>query len=366
MTGLFEGRLATRDNLTLEITVYDEPPAPCVEWDLDPATGHRWARTPDGASLWSSPAGGTWTEIQIDTPVLMESGSHHHSTCSSVPSSMAHQRAYLLNVVTGELVGEPIFAEGTPTQHQLSRDGSRLAVASLFPEDGSGLIRIVDTESGRELSRIRTDAAISKLSFDDATSELMAAGFDNSITTFDLESGDIVATVNTRATSRVIDMEVRPDGLLLVVSAGQAEILDRRSGPIGDPIELRNVTQSVISPNGHITTLTADNRLETFDLTGSALITVSHEVDRLARTHFTPGWVGAVEIPNNPAIINLTTGERTSAPLVDPELGRLAPLAVYPDDNGLWMIGFENRITRWEDGRSRPRSTSMATRQRRA
>ncbi|MFW2381749.1 MAG: BTAD domain-containing putative transcriptional regulator [Acidimicrobiales bacterium] len=350
VTGLFEGRLATRDNLTLEITVYDEPPAPCVEWDLDPATGHRWARTPDGASLWSSPAGGTWTEIQIDAPVLMESGITPSQQVLFGTFIDGAPAGVLLNVVTGELVGEPIFSEGTPTQHQLSRDGSRLAVASLFPEDGSGLIRIVDTESGLELSRIQTDAAISKLSFDDAASELMAAGFDNVITTFDLDSGDIVGTVKTLATSRVVDMEVRPDGLLLVVSAGQAEILDRRSGPIGDPIELRNVTQSVISPNGHITTLTANNRLETFDLTGSALVTVSHVVDRLARTHFTPGWVGAVEIPNAPSVINLTTGERTSAPLVDPELGLLAPLAVNPDETGLWMIGFENQVTRWEDG----------------
>ncbi len=351
VTGLFEGRLATRDNLTLEITVYDEPPAPCVAWDLDPATGHRWAITPDGASLWSSPAGGTWTEIQIDTPVVIESGitpSQHVLFGTFIDGAPA---GVLLNVVTGERVGEPIFSEGTPTGHQLSRDGSRLAVASFFPEDkGAGLIRVIDTETGRERSRIRTDAAIVKLTFDDAASQLIAAGFDNSITTFDLESGDIVATVDTRATSRVADMELRPDGFLLVVSAGQAEILDRRAGPFGDPIELRNVTQSVISPNGHITTLTTDNRLETFDLAGSALVTVSHEVDRLARTHFRPGWAGAVEIPNNPSIINLTTGERTSAPLVDPEVGLFAPWAVYPDDDGLWLVGVDNQVARWEDG----------------
>ena len=350
VTGMFEGRLATRDNLTLEITVYDEPPAPCVHWDLDPATGHRWAITPDGASLWSSPAGGTWTKIEPDDPIFPESGftpSQHVFFGAIIDGSPA---GVFVNMVTGEYVGEPIFAEGIPAQTQLSPDGSRLALASLLP-DGAGLIRIVDTETGRELSRIQTDHGVSKLSFDDASSELMALGFDNSITTFDLDSGDVVATVTARTTSRIADMEIRPDGLLLVVSAGQAEILDRRSGPIGEPIELRNVTQSVISPNGHITTLTADNRLETFDLTGSALVAVSHQVGQLARTHITPGWAGAVEIPNNPTIINLTTGERTSNPLVDPEFGRLVPLAVYPDDTGLWMVGFENEVTRWEDGR---------------
>jgi len=349
LTGFFDGLLATRDNLTLEITIHGEPPAPCVFWDLDPVTGYRWATAPDSRTLWTSPPGGEWTEIEIEGPRFRGSGfspSQHVLFGTLIDGRDA---GIFVDIVTGENVGEPFIPEGSSAGLQLSPDGTLVAFSSFNPnEDTGGLIQIVDTETAVEVTQIRTDGVATSFAFDAATSELIA-GFDNTITTFDLTSGDIVSTVNTRATARVLDMDVRPDGLLLVASFGQVEIIDRRSGPVGDPIELRNVTQSFINPNGQITTLTADNRLDTFDLAGSALIAESYEVDELAVTSFTPGRVGAVQIPNDPIVIDLATGERTSGPLIDPELGRIAPLAVYPDDTGLWMIGFGSQVTRWED-----------------
>lgn len=355
--GLFEGLLAARDSLSGAITTYGPPPpdAPsCVQWDIETTTGRRWVGSTDGRAMWSGPSEGVWdVEREFDEQRVRVGGFVGTDRVLYGTFADGQPRLHLVDLTTGEDIGGPILGgEQVSAQAVSSPDGSLIAASYIAStEQGTGLTQILDGETGEELLRLETEAPFVRLALDQDASELVAAGFDNTITTFDIETGAVIAVTTTSAPSSIVDIAVRSDGLILVVAGGFVDTVDRRLGPVGEPVELRNVTQSVIRPDGLITTLSTENRLDTFDLAGSALITESHQVDPFASVFFTSGWAATVDWPlGDPTVIDLATGERSPTPLVDAQGERFAARAVSADAAGIWAVDFNSRVARFEDG----------------
>ena len=84
-----------------------------------------------------------------------------------------------------------------------------------------------------QLYRVDTTAPAASIAFDPNTLELVAGMVDGSVMTVDLVTGDLVSSVATAATTPVVRIGVRPDGLIVTASSGRIELVDRRTGPTG-------------------------------------------------------------------------------------------------------------------------------------
>ncbi len=69
-------------------------------------------------------------------------------------------------------------------------DGSRFAVGS--SSDGTGEVRIYETESGKLLHKLPQQGAIFTVSFSSNGKVLAAAGFDGMVRLYDAESGTLI------------------------------------------------------------------------------------------------------------------------------------------------------------------------------
>ena len=89
----------------------------------------------------------------------------------------------------------------------------------------------------------------------------------------------------------------RDDGLLVVVSEGQIQLADRRTGFVGDPIELRRAVGSRFRPDGLVLIHTVGERNETIDLEGSALVERDGRSIHLPVLRSTTDWPGPTSSP---------------------------------------------------------------------
>ena len=191
-------------------------------------------------------------------------------------------RAVLVDATTGEQIGEPIgrgnlvTASADPSGSFVAVGGERLAgeVAELF---------VLDAATGDPVHRIETALPRPGSPADPTTLELVAGMADGSVMTVDLVAGDVVATVPTTATAGISRVGVRPDGLIVAVSNGQIEIVDRRSGPTGVAIPVRDIVDGGIRDDGTVVTLGADGVYDVIDVDGNALVERSWPVDPIAR-----------------------------------------------------------------------------------
>lgn len=75
----------------------------------------------------------------------------------------------------------------------------------------------------------------------------------------------------------MLDIGIRPDGLVTYVSPLQVETIDPRSVPVGAPIALRNITNTRVRSDGLVHTLSGTD-FELYDLNGSELIEQVHKI----------------------------------------------------------------------------------------
>jgi WD40 repeat protein len=257
----------------------------------------------------------------------------------------------LFDATTGEPIGEPIGADGLWSV-EIDSTGSFAAVGfqDFDATNGTGRVHVVDATTGKQLFRIDTAAPAASLTFDPTTLELVAGMVDGSVMTVDLVTGDIVSSVTTTATAEVFEVGIRSDGLIVAVSSGQIELVDRRTGATGVVTELRDVIRARVRPDGTVVTLGTDGSHEVIELDGNALVERSWPIDPFVRVAFNAGKAGLRNQANRVVeIVDLATGERTEMELRTPD-GNLFPTeGVYPEPDGVWAITDGGIIARWEN-----------------
>ncbi len=114
--------------------------------------------------------------------------------------------------------------------------------------NGSGRLQVVDATTGEQLFVLDTDAPAASMSFDPTSLELIAGLADGSVITVALLTGDIISSVATTATTPVGALGLRSDGLIVAVSNGQIELVDRRTGSPGVVTQLRRCRRRPRAP----------------------------------------------------------------------------------------------------------------------
>ncbi len=192
------------------------------------------------------------------------------------------QTLVLLDAKTGDTVGPGIEGLSGP-QVAFSADARLIAVrsyaSSAFGDSGAspgggstadGRVFVIDAETGAELQRFDVPGG-NGLVFDPSGRELLL-GAGTKLITIDLETEEVGLEVATSMTSDIVSVDLRPDGRVVVVSNGLAEMVNRRDGPTADgSIQLRNAVVGAMRSDDTLLITTSDGRLDIYDFDGSAL-----------------------------------------------------------------------------------------------
>ena len=342
------GQLATRDILTGAVTIHGPSPTPCGTWFGDEALDRRGVYDQGDQRLFLGPfAGPHDLEITFDDPII---------TGPFLPSGrlfvLSSETVTVISDRTGETIGDPITVEGgTPRTGAVSDDSSLAAVSFRTSLSGGnrGLTLIFDVATAEELLRITTPSPLGVLGFDDAAGELLGVQLNGVIVTFDLESGELLHSVEIGATD-VRDFDIRPDGLLTIASPSRVELVDRQTGSVGLPIELSNVADIRLRSDGLAQVFAPGSPLEVFDLNGNGLIGQAHEVAAaFANTSIRNGLAGVVEISVGEAeVIDLVSGDRRPVELRSRSGEPFPAWVVMPGTDGVWAAS-DNVIGYWVD-----------------
>ena len=349
--GVVDGQMATRDNLTGEIRRHGPAPTPCPSWAGDEALDRRVVGDEERRRWRLGPFGGPdEAEVTFDDPIL--AGGPLRPSHRLVMAG--RQTVTTIDDRTGDIVGTPIVIDGGEyLWNAVGGDGSRMAVSyvtRIGPET-TGVTLILDTDTGQEIHRIATPTPLGRLAFDDTTGQLIGAQVDGPIVTFDPLTGEQLHSAGATATP-LVALGVRSDGLIVAVSPGLVELIDRRTGPVGTAIELHDVLDARWRADGLLLALTASRQLDVIDLNGNALIAQTHEVGRFSSVTIRNGLAGIIELDTRAAeIVDLATGVRSPVQLPTAAGDRFPALAIVPGTEGTWAMSVNGEIGRWLDGR---------------
>ena len=354
-TIISDGRLISRDLSSDTVTDHGPSPTPCGWWIGDEVADRVVVESEDGLRNWFGPYGGPWVETGFDEPafLLLSSFRPSNRLVYVIPGDDA-DLVTLRDDRTGEQVGTPVGAGGGgffAGSVDATPDGSLVAVGFAFPDspDGVGRTFVIDGETGEEIFHVNSPVPAERLIFDEANGQLIAGMFDGTIMTIDIEAREEVGPpVATTTTTGLLDLGVRGDGVLIAVSQGQVEFVDRSAGPTGAAIELRNAVEARIRSDGTLLIITADERFETFDLGSSSLVEQAWEVDPFAHTAFNSGLAGAMAPDGVPVVVDLTTGALSTYGLITPTGEQFPAIKIYPEVDGIWAFSAANVMARWE------------------
>lgn len=341
-----DGRMLTRDPVTGDVTDQGPPPAPCAIGVRTDKIGG--ATLPDGSRMWLGP---DWAvELEFDEPTFpFVSGSDERAVTASFGEQPTVQ---LRDMATGEPVGEPIVGPPGFVTAAASPDQSLIAISLGYNgmrAGANGLLVVLDATSGDEVSRVDLVEAVAGMAWDVETGELVGGLLGGGIVTIDPASGEVLAEVET-GTSDYLDVAIGADGLVIVVSRGQIVYVNRRSGRVGDPIELRGADEAWIRPDGLIVTRSTAGEIDVLDLTTSGLIEQSWGVNQASQVRMHDGRAAALDfLAQSVTVTDLATGEQTVTDLAaDPDANLI--FDALPDVDGFWAITGDHIAERWSDG----------------
>jgi hypothetical protein len=350
------GRKLSRDLQTGAVTDHGASPVECAVWFGNPATGRWFAMTnpPEPPVQHFFGDFGETADVTVDVTEFMLPLLNF----SALGHTLFYTAPDVLSVIdgTGRTVGA---MNGIPDLGEVvdTADGNYFAIP--FPDfdapEGSNWILILDGATGEEVFRISmgTLTGPEQLAFDDATGELIAALPDGRVRTIDLDSRQVVSEAGTGATSEIIDVGIRSDGLLVVTNEGSMALVDRRSGPTGISIPIRGVFDAVVGADDRVVVWKDDRSVEIYDFEPTnALVETSWDVgDPLAQYAFNDGKAGGLNSQTGMVdVIDLETGARTSVALRTDEGVPFEPVKAYPEDDGVIAVNADSTYGRFVDG----------------
>ena len=256
------------DLATGEVTQHGPAPSPCSPWLGDEELGRRIAHTQMGDTFWFGPLDGEWdVELQFErSPTLLS-----RSLAANRILLMENDEIVVRDATTGEPVGAPIVGNFSDSRlfeaNAVNGDETLIAVGGASPE-GGGLIIVLDAETAEEVFSVDTAAPVTTFVFDDAAGELVAGLFTGQVVTVDLAAQELVSEVETSGRATITAVGINPDDMIVVYTDGAAELVDRRSGPIDESIDMRASVAASIREDGTILSYTAAQNLEVYEIDG--------------------------------------------------------------------------------------------------
>ena len=256
------------------------------------------------------------------------------------------------DVDTGEQIGDRV----DPQEYRIVKvdpSGAFIAASGqLFDSNQRGRMFVLDGETGVVIHTVETDSAISAVFFDFDRLQILAGLDDGRVVEVDLVTGALGETYETGSTSFIGEVNTAPDGSIVVITGGEAKVIDRQTGFITQAIELRNVQTGDYRDDGSLLVGTAGNDWEVVSLVGANVVVErAWPADPFGRVAFNDGMASVLnESTQSAEIVDLSTGERTSLDFTNPDGSRFVANAMYPETNGAWVIDAAGTIARWEDG----------------
>ncbi|MEM7286479.1 MAG: BTAD domain-containing putative transcriptional regulator [Actinomycetota bacterium] len=344
------------DILGGQIIDHGPAPAPCHPWFADLGAGRRLAHSPEGDRWWFAPLDGDWGEpVSYREPLSLVSREvvGDRVLARSGPNQ-ENVSMWLLDATTGDVVGEParqLFYAWAP--HALSADGAFAAFGAVTPggADGRGLIHIRDARTGEDLHRIPISWPAMRLAFDQVRGHLLAVTDRGKLITVDPATGEVLADVQTAATSDFVAVGSRSDGLVVAVSLGGAHVIDRFTGNSTGTLELQDVVDARVRPDGSVLVLFSTRAATIYDLDGSALVDRSHPVDPFGQVQLAEGQA-FITAPGQEGYVrlDLSTGERDRRQLLRADGDPFPSIRVSADADGVWSMAEDMTLARFENG----------------
>lgn len=337
-----DGEMLGLDVVTGEILNYGPQPGTCAVGFRTDAIGIA-GRLDSGSQIWLGP---NWeTELNFNQPTFPALVTDDRLVTVSFGASVS---VSLIDSETGEPIGESIIGAAWNSAAS-NADESLLALTfGTSNADESGTVVVVDAVTAEELSRVDVFDAGAVAGFDPVSGELVV-GQRNAITTFDPVTGGSLSELNVDAATGFRAIGFRPDGRLVLVSQGAITLVDRASGDTAIAVELSNVREAVVRPDGLIVTVDDQQNVAAYDLDASALIEQSWDVDAISGVAMLDGRAAVVDRAGEELeIVDLATGEREPIELRTPDGARFGTKLMYPEPDGVWAVSDQLELARWE------------------
>lgn len=355
-----EAAMISQNLLTGEVIDHGPPPEACAAWIGDPDVGLRWAGFLGGGH-WFGPYDGELTPIdgrRRGGPLTRAFAGDRLLFGANGPNGPT---AIVVDATTGEQVGTPLteLVLSDPQSAAVNPDGTAFAVGAISPEapgdpSGDGRLFLIDAATGAETLRVALANEVVRVAFDPSSGEIITLSRQGELITIDPSNGEVLAQTEV-AVNGFDRLGVRPDGLVVITSRGQVELIDRRAGRVATPLRL--LGRSVIRADGTVINV-VDGRARLVNLDTGPLIESSWPVDPSALVEFGVGQAGVVRADGTAEIVDLTTGERSTLELVDTDGVPFPAIAVYPEQEGVLAFSDDGRIGRWTDGRQVEETTA--------
>ncbi len=356
------GQLVSRDVLSGELREHGPAPAECLQWIGDEELDRKIAFSEnDDGRFWAGPFDGPFDTMRtFDAPTtgimssLRPTGRYY---VMSFPDDGPPEFS-LLDDRTLETVGEPVSGGQNFFTPEVNDDGSLVALSfgTPFRPEGDGELIVLDGVTGEERLRVVTPIPMNEVVFDEAGSALLGTTFDGRLLTIDLNTGDVVGDVEITATSPPSDMEVGADGLVSIVSAGQLELVDRNAGPVGEPVELRNVVDARLRPDGLVLSIEPGGATAVVAPASNSLAERFYDIDPFSWSTLHDGFAATNQSvtersgTGSPEVIDLATGERSTIEFATPDGARYDSIVAEPAGDGIWTFGFGPDVSFWRNG----------------
>ena len=355
--------MVSQDLLTGELTSHGPPPEPCAAWIGDADVGLRWAGFLDGRH-WIGSYDGDLKPIDVGERGAPLTREFAGDRLLFGDVGRDGPTASVVDVRTGQTVGTPVagLVLSDPQSAAVSSDGTAFAIGAISPEApgdlaGDGRLFLVDAATGDEILRVELPNEVVRVAFDPNSGDVVTLSRLGDLITLDASSGEILARTET-AVNSFDRLGVRPDGLVVITSPGQVELIDRTVGRVATPLRLPGL--SVTRPDGTVINET-DGRARLINLDTGPLVESAWEVDPSALVQFGAGKAGVVRPDGTAEIIDLTTGVIAPLELVDADDVPYPAIAVYPEEDGVIAFSDDGRIGRWTDGRQVAEVTAPST-----